>query len=83
MTRPNPARGCVKTPEKHFCSLEKGFKLPSLTIKMRHKRNMSDGFRAAFVREEFSHGLALQRTRHNAVVSNHCVSRAGSLSLGR
>jgi uncharacterized protein YdhG (YjbR/CyaY superfamily) len=32
---------------------------------------------------EFWPNHALQRTRHGVVVSNRCVSRAGSLSLGR
>jgi hypothetical protein len=36
-----------------------------------------------FVISQIMPNHALQRTRHDAVVGNRCVPRAGSLSLGR
>ena len=80
---PNHARGCVKTPRVAFWRTKKGFESPSAKIKMRQNKNVSVAFSTSRVVEEFSHSLALQRTR----TSHHCCNRgvpwAGSLSLGR
>ena len=72
-TMPNHARGCVKTPALNFGNDQ--FLVMSHFVKMSR--------RIRWPENEFSHSLALQRTRPSRSGCNRSVPWAGSLSLGR